>query len=126
MNRSTVWYIVLVLAVVAGIAGAAYLAFNAGSAYGLAQSGKLPELTNQADLPPRLMAYHHNGFFGFPGLGCLSMLAIFFMIMVVLRTLCGWQRPHHWHGHFGPCGDGAPPFFEEWHRREHETKPSKE
>ena len=123
MNRTIVWRIVVALAVIAGIAGAAYLAFNTGAAYGLAQSGNLPELT---DLPPRWMAYHHYGFFGFPGLRCLSVLAIFFLIAVFLRGLCGWHHPHSWRGHYGPCGEGVPPFIEEWHRRMHETKNSKE
>ena len=121
--------VLLLLALVAG--GVGWLAYNAGVARGLADSGKVA-------LPAAgVVPYPYLGgpfFFGW-GLGPFNCLLFFFglgLIFLLVRSLVWggpfWRRPfghHAWGGPGTPWGahraweKGYPPIFEEWHRRMH-------
>lgn len=111
-------FVIVLLAVGAAVVNNAY---QAGLAQGLAQSGQPGE-------QPRPGSYYYGpwgyGWFGhgFGFFGFLFMLFFIFLIFALLRGLWFWGRggPGHWHR--GPSGGGAPPWFEEWHRRAHEGK----
>jgi hypothetical protein len=105
----------VVIAIGAGIVNNAY---QAGLAQGLAQSGQ------PGEPQPGMRPYHYGpwgyGWFGH-GFGFFGFLLFLFLIFAVIRGLFFWGRggPGSWHR--GP-GAGAPPWFEEWHRRAHEGK----
>jgi len=104
--------IVLVLLLAAGVAGIAY---NAGIARGVAESGKI------TPPPSGVTPYPYYGpFYGFHpfGFGFLFPLLFFFIFFGLLKGL--FWRP--WGGYHGQYGKGVPPMFEEWHRRAHEEK----
>jgi hypothetical protein len=140
MFKSFVWRgvisLVLLAVLVAGAAGVGVLAYNAGVARGLADSGKVV-------VPPAgVVPYPYLGFFG-PGFGLLNCLLLFFVFglffMVVRGLLWGglfgmWRRPF-WHRAWGgpdaphdwrrAWEKGYPPMFDEWHRRAHgQTEPT--
>ena len=138
MNRYIFFRIVWALFLIAVAVGVGLLAYNAGVARGLADSGKLvlpPAGTAPYSYPYGAGPFFHSGFFG-PGLGllnCLAVLAGLWLIfgllrLVVWRPHWGWGgphgawshegkgEPHHWRG---PWGKGFPPMFEEWHRQAH-------
>ena len=115
---------ILVLVLLAAIAGLGAFAFQAGIAQGIAQSAQL----QHGELPAPVYPYHgmwYGGgpFFGF--LGCLGPLFLFFLVFAALRGLFwhgrGWG--HHPHGTWGPRDwpEGVPPKVEEWHRKMHES-----
>jgi hypothetical protein len=110
-------FVIVLLAVGAAVVNNVY---QAGLAQGLAQSGQPGEQPRPGPYYYGPWGYgwvgHGFGFFGF-----LFMLFFIFLIFAVLRGLWFWGRggPGHWHR--GP-GAGAPPWFEEWHRRAHEGK----
>jgi hypothetical protein len=93
----------IALVLVAGVAGVATHAYNAGIVQGLAQAGA----PNPAYGP-----YFHHGPFGFGFFGLLFPLLFIFLLFKLLGGAFG--RRH--------CGTGVPQMFEEWHRRAHEPK----
>jgi uncharacterized membrane protein len=119
--------ILLVLAVAAGVAGVTTYSYNLGVAQGLAQSGKVPPPGPGVGPYP---AYPYPGYpygypfhgpfgFGFGFFGVLWTVLLVFLVLSLLRGLI-W-RGYGWGGHRGHWGRGAPPWFEEWHRRAHES-----
>ncbi len=110
MGMRGVLGVVLVLGLVAGVAGIAY---NSGVARGLAESGKITAP------PSGALPYPYYGPFFHYGFGFLFPLLFFFLFLVLLKGLF-WRS---WgHGGYGRWGTGVPPMFEEWHRRAHEEK----
>jgi hypothetical protein len=121
MKYSIVFRIILALVVLGIVAGAAFLAFNAGLTYQLAQNGNLPA----APIHP------HMGFgpFFFMPFGFLWCLIPLMLVCVVARIIRGprWHNGHMHHRWGGPWSEeGFPPMFAEWHRRAHEEKPAEE
>lgn len=110
--------VLLVLAVLAGVATYSY---NLGVAQGFAQSGKLPSPAPGAGPYPAYpiypYGYPYHGPFGFGFFGLFWAVLLVFIVLALLRGL-SWRR-HAWGGSWGK---GAPPWFEEWHRRAHESK----
>lgn len=119
--------LLLVLAVAAGIAGIATYAYHQGVAEGIVQSTKLPAPGPGAGPYPGYVypmypyGYPFHGPFGFGFFGLLWPILLIVLLVVLLRRL-------YWRGH--ACGrpwgysrsEGVPPWFEEWHRRTHESK----
>ena len=70
------------------------------------------------------------GFGFFNPLGCLVPLLLIFLVFAAFRGLFWHGGPRMWgrHMHRGEWGMGdgkdVPPFFEEWHRKMHETPPT--
>jgi len=138
MFKSFVWRAILSVVLLVALAGGAVavglLAYNAGVARGLADSGKVA--LAPAGTAPYAFPYYGWGFFG-PGFGLLNCLVLFFvfgLIFMLLRALVwgglfgGWRR-HFWHRGWGDPNTphswrqawekGYPPMFDEWHRRAH-------
>ncbi len=114
--------VIVLLALLAGIGGYAY---NIGVAQGMAQSVR-PETPAQGVTPypyPYWGPFFFRPFgFGFGLFGLLVPLFLFFLFFGLFRAIF-WRG--RW-GRYGPRGDwgqGVPPAFEEWHRRAHEPNP---
>jgi len=59
-----------------------------------------------------------RGLFGFGLFFCLPFLLLWFLFPLFGWRRWGWARQReHW-------GKGAPPMFEEWHKRAHGQSPS--
>ncbi len=113
--------LLIAILVIAAVVGIGVYAYNAGVAQGLVDSGKLaPPSTAIAPYPYyRPFFFHPFGVFGW-----LVPLFFFFLIFALIRAI-------FWRGHWGwgpgmhraYWGEhGAPPMFEEWHKRAHEPK----
>jgi hypothetical protein len=91
--------------------GVGVMAYNAGVAHGLAQSG-----------PPAAAAYPYH--WGHPwGLGFGFFFPVLFGFLLLRLIFWGGFGYRRWHRHYGWYGAGpydVPPAFEEWHRRAHE------
>ena len=104
-----------VLVVIAIVAGIGVYVYNVGIAQGVAQSS-----ASRGD--GVVAAPYYGGPFFFPGFGfglffCLPFLLLWFLFPLFGWRRWGWARQReHW-------GKGAPPMFEEWHRRAHEPQP---
>jgi hypothetical protein len=126
MKYSIVFRIILAFVVLAVVAGAAFLAFNAGLSYQLARSGDLPQA------PVYGWGMHpHMGFapFFFMPFGFLWCLIPLLLLGVVARIIRGprWHDGHMHHRWGGPWSEeGVPPMFAEWHRRAHDEKTAEE
>jgi len=132
MNRNIVLRIVSALVLIAVIAGVGMFAFRAGMSQGLATNiSELPEFKDLPNdgVPP---IYGHDGFgrgygmrfhgphFGFGIFGFLFTLFLFFVALKALRFLFWGPRWGHHMGHWGRHWEGgAPPMFEEWHKKMH-------
>jgi len=122
MNGSTIVRVLLALVLIAGVAGFGVYVYNVGVAQGVADSARLasPE-SGGAPYPYYVGPFGYRPFgFGFGIFGCLIPLFFLFLFFGLLRGLFwrggrGWGRPRHWDG-------GAPPMFEEWHRKAHEPQ----
>lgn len=116
MGTRGVLGLLLVLVLAAGVAGIAY---NAGVTRGMADSGKINPPPPGVAPYPYYGPYYH-GPFGFGFFGFLFPLLFFFLIFGLLKGAfwCPWWSYGHW-------GRGAPPTFEEWHRRAHGEKGKK-
>jgi hypothetical protein len=128
MNGKTGLRIVSALVLIAAIVGIAFFAFQAGVAKGSPVTIQAP--SGEAYVAPVPYPYYGYGMplhhpFGF-GLGCFGPLLAFFLFIVVLKSFSmlfwgpRWGRMHgrgpwgaHWEG-------GAPPMFDEWHKKAHE------
>jgi hypothetical protein len=125
MNGRIVLRVLLALLVIAGIVGIGVYVYNMGVAQGLVESGKLAAPTTG------VVPYHYYAGpfffrpFGFAFAGCLFPLLFIFLVAVSLRGIF-WRG--HWarEGHHGPWEKGVPPMFEEWHRKAHEPRATKE
>jgi hypothetical protein len=130
MNGRIISAVLLVLVLVAGVAGLGYYAYTAGVSQGLIDSGKL--VAPATGVAPGPMPYggypyygpffFHRPFgFGWGIFGCLIPVLFFFLFFGLLRGVFGWRR--HWGGHYyGMHGDWkqhVPPMFEEWHKQAH-------
>jgi hypothetical protein len=121
MFRRIIFGVLLTLVLLAGVATAGYYAYQMGVAQGLADSGKLvvPEAGARVYpyYGPHFGPFFHRPF-GFGLLGCLFPLFFILLFFGLLRGLFwgggrwGWRHHGHW-------DKGAPPMFEEWHRRAH-------
>ena len=133
MENRSVWRGVAIAILCVGIAaaigaGAYHLGLTQGLAAGVAEGGRAlveqpggaaATAATPAYWPPPYWAYGWghpwgHGFFFFP---FLFLLLLFFLVRAVFWR-GGWHRGRH-HRY-----DGAPPWFEEWHRRMHEKQGS--
>ena len=102
------------LVVIAGVIGIGVYAYNAGVAQGMAASGE-----GGAVAP-------YRGPFFFPWFG-FGFFCLPFLLLWFLFPLFGmWRGRWGWGKHRGDWGKGAPPMFEEWHRRAHEPQSTPE
>lgn len=147
MDNKVVLRLSLAVAILAGVVAVALYAYNLGLGQGVLHASQTVYLNvenlyaNNADLAesgqtpaqqpgPVSQAYpgrpfHYGPFgFGFAGLRCLVPLLFLAFFFVIVRHL-RWRRHWHgeWHHHHGERG--LPPFFEEWHRRAHESESGK-
>ncbi|HEV8354722.1 MAG TPA: hypothetical protein VGR24_11095 [bacterium] len=122
MNRGWIAGILMMVVLIAIGVAVANNAYQVGLAQGLAQSSQ-PGAQPQPGMGPYYYGPWHYGWFGhgFGFFGFLFPLLFFFLIFALLRGLWFWGRggPGSWHR---GAGAGAPPWFEEWHRRAHEGK----
>jgi len=125
MNERFGLRIVSILVLIAAVAGIGFFAYQAGVANGSPISIESP--AGDASVAP--VPYSHYGYgygmpfhrpFGF-GFGCFGLLIplfLFFLAMKAMRFIF-WGRGHHM-GHWGRRWEGgAPPMFDEWHKRAH-------
>ncbi len=116
------WFVRLVLVVllVAVMGGFAAYAYNVGIAQGIAQSGtSIAPAVGVAPFPYYSPAFFFHPF-GF--LGCLFPLFFVLLFFGLVRGIFGGGR-RGWMHHRGEMGEkGAPPMFEEWHRKMHERQ----
>ena len=115
--------ILLVIVVIAVLIGIGVSVYNAGVAQGLAKSGKLVPPSGTAPYPYYGPFFYRPFGFGFGFLGLLFPLLLILLFFGLLRGIFwgGW-RGRGWGGPRGNWQDGAPPIFEEWHRRAHEMQ----
>lgn len=124
MNVKTFLWIVLVLVVIATLAGLGVYVYNVGVAQGLAASGKL--VVPESSVAP--YAYYGQPFFrpfGFGLAGCLVPLLFIFLAATLLRGIF-WHGVRPWGRHHRYWEKGIPPMFEEWHRKAHEPQAAQE
>jgi len=107
----------LTLVFVAALIGVGAYIYNAGVAQGLAESARVAG-GESGTLP--MYGPYARPFFGFGFFGWLIPLFFLFLFFGALRAIF-WRRPWGGSRMRGPWGNGAPPMFEEWHRRLHET-----
>ncbi|MEO8356893.1 MAG: hypothetical protein ABI621_13345 [Chloroflexota bacterium] len=126
MNGKTGLRIVSALVLIAAIAGITFFAFQAGVAKGSPITIEAP--SGQAAPMP----YPHYGYgYGMPfhrpfGFGFFGVLLWLFLFLIALRAFRFLLWGPRW-GHMGQHGpwrhgwgeNGAPPMFEEWHKRAH-------
>lgn len=105
--------VLLVLALAAGIGGIYSYAYHLGLAQGLAQTGQPVPPGPGAPYPMYPYGYAWHPFFGF-----LWPLLWIVLLIMLFRGLF-WGARGHWRRSYG---GGVPPWFEEWHRRTHESK----
>jgi hypothetical protein len=132
MNGKIGLRIVSALVLIAAVAGIAFFAFQAGVAQGSPITIEAPS----GESVPAPYPYYgygmpfHRPHFGFGyGFGCFGPLLAFFLLFVAFRFLFWGPRWGHHRGHWGRHWEGgAPPMFEEWHKRAHgeQTEEKKE
>jgi len=121
--------IVSALVLIAAVGGIAYFAFQAGVAQGSPITIEAPSgQTVPAPYPYSGygygMPFHHPFGFGFGFFGFLILLFLFFTALRAFRFLFWGPRWGHHKGHWGRHWEGgAPPMFEEWHKRAHGEQP---
>ena len=106
MNNTQRWVVILGALLLAAVVGA--MAYNAGIARGIEQSGKIVVAPAGATAP----YYPYYGWYRPWGFGFFGPICFIFFWFLILRGLFwrgGWHRRAY-------CG-GDP---SEWHRREHE------
>jgi RsiW-degrading membrane proteinase PrsW (M82 family) len=127
VNRNLFFRILLGLVVVAVLVGAGFALFNAGAAYGLAQSGAWAERMGPEMMQRGMgwMTGPHMGWgvrpfgwgFGLPGF-VFQILLFVGLIWLVSRLFFGWGR-WGWRGN-GGWEQRRQQMFDEWHKRAHE------
>ena len=132
MNEKIGLRIVAGLVLLAAIAGIAFFAFQAGVANGSPVTIEAP--SGQAVPSPMPyygygygMRFHHPFGFGFGCFGLLIPLFLFFLAMKAFRVMFWGPRWGHHMGHWGRRWEGgAPPMFDEWHKRAHGEVPTED
>ncbi len=132
MYRRIFFGIALLAVLALGAAAIGGVAYRAGVAQGLADSGKL--VAPQSGVPYGYyggpMFFHPPFFhppFGFGLLALLFPLLGIFLVFSLLRGLFWRGHGMHMAGKHGPWGNGVPPMFEEWHKQAHgQTSPPAE
>jgi hypothetical protein len=109
MNNNFRWIAVVAALVLA--VGVGVMAYNAGVAHGVAQSGKIV-VPPPGSYPVYPYAGWHPWGFGF-FLAPLFFLFFFFFVVRALFWGAGWRR-----GRMGGCGYRG---LDEWHREAHQT-----
>jgi hypothetical protein len=124
MNGKIGLRIVSALVLIAAVAGIAFFAFQAGVAQGSPITIEAP--SGDANAVPAPYPYYGYGMpfhrpFGFGyGFGCFGPLLAFFLLFAAFRFLFWGPRWGRHMGHWGRRWEGgAPPMFEEWHKRAH-------
>ena len=125
--------IVSALVLIAAIAGIAFFAYQAGVTQGSPVTIQAP--SGESVPAPAPYPYYSHGYgmpfhrpFGF-GLGCFGPLIALFLVFFALKSfrLLFWGPRWGWGHHRGPWGrhweGGAPPMFDEWHKRAHGDEP---
>lgn len=119
------------LVLLAAIAGIAFFAYQAGVAQGSPITIEAPDGQTGPVPSPYMHGYGRpfHGPFGF-GFGCFGLLIPLFLFFLALKAFRfmlwgrGWGHHMHGYGHWGRNWEGgAPPVFEEWHKRAHGEKP---
>jgi len=121
MNRRIIIGVLLALALIVGAVGLGTTTYRAGVARGLAESGQPGEFLERG--PEGIPGPYARGPFFYPrpfGFG-FGFLGLLFPLLFIL-LLFGLLRGLFWRGHRGHWEKGAPPMFEEWHRRAHQTE----
>ena len=118
MNGYSRWAAILGALLLAAVVGV--MAYNAGVAHGIQQSGKIvvapPGAPAAAPYPYPYPYYGwHPWGFGF-FFGPLILLFVFFSILRAVFWRAAWRRGAY--GAYGACGPGGR--MEEWHRQMHE------
>jgi len=103
------------------LAAVGFMAYNAGVAHGLAESGRLAVAAAPGDAA-RVVYWHGPWAWGW---GFFSFIPLFFLIMFWLCALRALAWRGRWGRGCGPYGywsgpGGVPPMFDEWHRRAHQ------
>ena len=120
--------IVSALVLIAAVAGIAFFAFQAGVMRGSPVTIEAP--TGASNPVPAPYPYYGYGYgmpfhgphfgFGFGFFGFLIPLFLFLLALRAFRFLFWGPRWGHHRGHWGRHWEGgAPPMFEEWHKRAH-------
>ena len=121
------------LVLIAVIAGIGFFAYQAGVANGSPVTIEAPAGdVNAVSAPYYSYGYgmpFHRGHFGF-GFGCFGPLLGFFLIVLALKSFRmlfwgpRWGHMGHYRGHWGRRWEGgAPPMFDEWHKKTHGEEP---
>ena len=110
-NRSLFRAVVVGVLVLAGAAAIATGAYNWGLAQGIAESGRAV-VAPPAGAPYVYVWPRPWGFGFFPVFPLLFLFLFFFVVRGML-----WRGPGR--GGWGSGCGGAPPAFDEWHRRAH-------
>jgi hypothetical protein len=124
MNGRVILSVLLVLLLIAVVAGVGVYAYNAGVAQGMVASGKLTTPSDGVPYPYLAPFFFRPWGFGFGFFGILAPLFFFLLIFGLFRLI-------FWRGAWGGGGprrywrEGVPPAFEEWHRRSHEPQQPK-
>ena len=124
--------IVSALVLIAAVAGIAFFAFQAGVMRGSPVTIEAPS-GESVPAPYPYYGYgmpYHRPHFGF-GFGFFGFLITLFLFLLALRAFRFLFWGSHWGHHKGHWGrhweGGAPPMFEEWHKRAHgEAQPPEE
>ena len=116
--------IVSALVLIAAVAGIAFFAFQAGVMRGSPVTIEAPSGESVPAPYPYYghgMSYHRPHFgFGFGFFDFLITLFLFLLALRAFRFLFWGPRWGHHRGHWGRHWEGgAPPMFEEWHKRAH-------
>lgn len=136
-NGSFVWRLIGVLLLIGLVTAGGFMAYRAGLAQGIAQAPEVAAAISQAaesgqaaPIPPMMYGrgYGYGYGFGHPHLVgffpfwiCGSILFIFVFFGLLRMAFRPWSWRHH--GPWGKWEGGAPPIFNEWHKRAHEEKP---
>lgn len=113
------------LVLVAVIAAIGFFAFQAGVAQGSPITIEAPSGESVPAPYPHYgygygMRYHHPFGFGFGCFGPLLALFLLFVAFKSFRVMMWGPRWGHHMGHWGRHWEGgAPPMFEEWHKKMH-------
>jgi hypothetical protein len=120
-----------VLILLSLIGGAGYMAYSAGVAQGIAQAPEVAEAIQQQGVPVAPMAgygYPHGfGYHHFNPFGAICFSIFFLFLFFGLLKMIFFRSWHHggWRGPWGRKWEGgAPPMFDEWHKRAHGEAPS--
>lgn len=124
-----VFRIIGVFVLIALLATAGIFIYRVGVADGISQATQVAEAIESGNGSPMMYGYpyHHRGFghpFGFGLFHIFGFFIFLFFFFGLMRFLFfrGWA---HKHGHWGKWEGGAPPMFDEWHKKAHgeESKP---